>query len=88
MPAPVDPASEPAIARAKLVLYCLGRSRRGLIDARPYLTGTDAGRNYDALISAVEERIDRIRLRGLGPINEITDPDAPVFVEGYPRHAG
>lgn len=82
MPPPVEPASCLPASRANLALYHLGRARRQLIDAKPYLAGTDAGRNFDGLLSALESRIDRVRLHGLGPI----DPpeDEPVRVNADP----
>lgn len=52
MPAPIDPADAVPADRARLALYYLGRARRSLLDARPYLAGTDAGRNFEGQIAA------------------------------------
>jgi len=96
MPPPVEAADTCTASRAQIALYYLGRARCRLIDAKPYLLGTDAGRNFDGLISAMESRIDRIRLHGLGEIESATivhrgepvavpvgaDADVPAFVEG------
>lgn len=79
MPPPVEPSDLPSPSRANLALYMLGRARRRLIDSKPYLDGTDAGRNFDGLIAALESRIDRIRLHGLGPVDADLI-DAPLIV--------
>ena len=87
MPTPVAPASQADADRARLALYFLRLARRRLIDSKPYLDGTDAGRNFDGLIAALESRIDRIRLHGLGEpiaVSVGSDADTPAFIEGYP----
>ena len=78
MPEPVEAADTCTASRAQIALYYLGRARRRLIDAKPYLLGTDAGRNFDGLIAALESRIDRIRLHGLGAVE--SDP-MPLIVD-------
>lgn len=82
MPPPVAPASQADADRARLALYFLRLARRRLIDARPYLAGTDAGRNFEGLLSALEARIDRIRLHGLGPIDADVIDEPLIAVAG------
>lgn len=79
MPPPLEPASLSTSSRANVALYQLNRARRQLLDAKPYLDGTEAGRNFGGLIAALESRIDRIRLHGLGPVDADLI-DAPLIV--------
>lgn len=62
MPPPLAPSDTPKANRLKIALYSLSRARRHLLDAAPYMSELPEGRNFAGLISALEERIDRVRL--------------------------